>query len=352
MRWHFPSRPLAVHPSFVNSLPSFLPGLSKNARFEIQKSWREGLYLHYKASTQYNLKIADLEQGRLQTVMTVFAPKGGAWADERVVLCPLSGTQARCLACLWQRWGFVPKLNSRVTPLMKDVYVGLLYEMLRVLVHPFLSGCSERVLVEESGDAWPAAFRKASARVGVMEHLLQGVMDTGTAHTRGEQKGFFFVYSRTVPMCQKLQKYFAATGRDVVCLFGVKTQEELDAEVLRLRSGCGAGVTIVILGQLPTACSLCLDFVERVVVFDSDLIPSTDFEYLTSKFHIALHRVSFLPSLHPSEPPSSDSSRQLRWRWPVTSPPAPSSISSRPSSKPPLRASPTPSCFTHYFASR
>ncbi|OAO15542.1 hypothetical protein AV274_2752 [Blastocystis sp. ATCC 50177/Nand II] len=49
-------------------------------------------------------------------------------------------------------------------------------------------------------------------------------------------------------------------------------------------------MTVVILGLLPTSCSLCLDFVERVVLFDSDLIPSTDFEYLKSKFHITMHR--------------------------------------------------------------
>lgn len=169
-------------------------------------------------------------------------------------------------------------------------------------------------------------------------------------HTTKKQTGLFFVYSRTVRVCQLLRRYFEATGREVVCLFGVKTQDELNAAVQRLRSG-GSGVTVVILGLLPTSCSLCLDFVERVVLFDSDLIPSTDFEYLKSKFHITMHRVALLFLLHPSTPRFFASSQRRRWRWRATTPRASSSTSSPPSSTPPPLASPTPFCSTPPFSS-
>ena len=169
-------------------------------------------------------------------------------------------------------------------------------------------------------------------------------------HTTEKQTGLFFVYSRTVRVCQLLRRYFEATGREVVCLFGVKTQDELNAAVQRLRSG-GSGVTVVILGLLPTSCSLCLDFVERVVLFDSDLIPSTDFEYLKSKFHITMHRVALLLLLHPSTPRFYASSLRRRWRWRATTPRASSSTSSPPSSTPPPLASPTPFCSTPPFSS-
>ena len=370
VRWPFASRPQAVHASFVSALPSFLPKLPRLPEYEARGRWREGLLLHYKAWALQEPTLADLEQGRLQTVVPVFAPKDDSNVDERVVLCPLSGTQARCLTCLWRRWGFALKPNVRVTPLVKDVLVGLLYEMLRVLVHPFLGGCSERVLVEECDGSWPAAFRKASAKVSVLEHLIQGVAyaseekvthaseekvthtkeEQRMTHTEEKQTGLFFVYSRTVRVCQLLRRYFEATGRAVVCLFGVKTQDELNAAVQRLRSG-GSGVTVVILGLLPTSCSLCLDFVERVVLFDSDLIPSTDFEYLKSKFHITMHRVALLLLLHPSTPRFYASSLRRRWRWRATTPRASSSTSSPPSSTPPPLASPTPSCSTPQFSS-
>ena len=370
VRWPFVSRPQAVHASFVSALPSFLPKLPRLPEYEARGRWREGLLLHYKAWALQEPTLADLEQGRLQTVVPVFAPKDDSNVDERVVLCPLSGTQARCLTCLWRRWGFALKPNVRVTPLVKDVLVGLLYEMLRVLVHPFLGGCSERVLVEECDGSWPAAFRKASAKVSVLEHLIQGVAyaseekvahaseekvthtkeEKKMTHTEEKQTGLFFVYSRTVRVCQLLRRYFEATGREVVCLFGVKTQDELNAAVQRLRSG-GSGVTVVILGLLPTSCSLCLDFVERVVLFDSDLIPSTDFEYLKSKFHITMHRVALLLLLHPSTPRFYASSLRRRWRWRATTPRASSSTSSPPSSTPPPLASPTPFCSTPPFSS-
>ena len=386
VRWPFASRPQAVHASFVSALPSFLPKLPRLPEYEARGRWREGLLLHYKAWALQEPTLADLEQGRLQTVVPVFAPKDDSNVDERVVLCPLSGTQARCLTCLWRRWGFALKPNVRVTPLVKDVLVGLLYEMLRVLVHPFLGGCSERVLVEECEGSWPAAFRKASAKVSVLEHLIQGVVyaseekvthaseekvthaseekmthtkeekmthtkeEKKATHTTEKQTGLFFVYSRTVRVCQLLRRYFEATGREVVCLFGVKTQDELNAAVQRLRSG-GSGVTVVILGLLPTSCSLCLDFVERVVLFDSDLIPSTDFEYLKSKFHITMHRVALLLLLHPSTPRFYASSQRRRWRWRATTPRASSSTSSPPSSTPPPLASPTPSCLPPPFSS-
>ena len=370
VRWPFASRPQAVHASFVSALPSFLPKLPRLPEYEARGRWREGLLLHYKAWALQEPTLADLEQGRLQTVVPVFAPKDDSNVDERVVLCPLSGTQARCLTCLWRRWGFALKPNVRVTPLVKDVLVGLLYEMLRVLVHPFLGGCSERVLVEECDGSWPAAFRKASAKVSVLEHLIQGVAyaseekvthtkeekvthtkeEKKATHTTEKQTGLFFVYSRTVRVCQLLRRYFEATGREVVCLFGVKTQDELNAAVQRLRSG-GSGMTVVILGLLPTSCSLCLDFVERVVLFDSDLIPSTDFEYLKSKFHITMHRVALLFLLHPSTPRFFASSQRRRWRWRATTPRASSSTSSPPSSTPPPLASPTPFCSTPPFSS-
>ena len=370
VRWPFVSQPQAVHASFISALPSFLPKLPRLPEYEARGRWREGLLLHYKAWALQEPTLADLEQGRLQTVVPVFAPKDDSNVDERVVLCPLSGTQARCLTCLWRRWGFALKPNVRVTPLVKDVLVGLLYEMLRVLVHPFLSGCGERVLVEECGGSWPAAFRKASAKVSVLEHLIQGVAyaseekvthtkeekvthtkeEKKMTHTEEKQTGLFFVYSRTVRVCQLLRRYFEATGREVVCLFGVKTQDELNAAVQRLRGG-GSGVTVVILGLLPTSCSLCLDFVERVVLFDSDLIPSTDFEYLKSKFHITMHRVALLLLLHPSTPRFYASSLRRRWRWRATTPRASSSTSSPPSSTPPPLASPTPSCSTPQFSS-
>ena len=386
VRWPFTSRPQAVHASFVSALPSFLPKLPRLPEYEARGRWREGLLLHYKAWALQEPTLADLEQGRLQTVVPVFAPKDDSNVDERVVLCPLSGTQARCLTCLWRRWGFALKPNVRVTPLVKDVLVGLLYEMLRVLVHPFLGGCSERVLVEECDGSWPAAFRKASAKVSVLEHLIQGVAyaseekvthaseekvthtkeekvthtkeekvthtkeEKKMTHTTKKQTGLFFVYSRTVRVCQLLRRYFEATGREVVCLFGVKTQDELNAAVQRLRSG-GSGMTVVILGLLPTSCSLCLDFVERVVLFDSDLIPSTDFEYLKSKFHITMHRVALLFLLHPSTPRFFASSQRRRWRWRATTPRASSSTSSPPSSTPPPLASPTPFCSTPPFSS-
>lgn len=361
VRWPFASRPQAVHASFVSALSSFLPKLPRLPEYEARSSWREGLLLHYKAWALQELTLADLEQGRLQTVVPVFAPKDDANVDERVVLCPLSGTQARCLTCLWRRWGFALKPNVRVTPLVKDVLVGLLYEMLRVLVHPFLGGCGERVLLEECDGSWPAAFRKASAKVSVLEHLIQGVTraseekvthtkEEKATHTKEKKTGPFFVYSRTVRVCQLLRRYFEATGREVVCLFGVKTQDELNAAVQRLRGG-GHGVTVVILGLLPTSCSLCLDFVERVVLFDSDLIPSTDFEYLRSKFHLTLHRVALLLLLHSSTPRSFASSPPRRWRWRATTPRASSSTSSPPSSTPRPLASPTPSCSTPLFSS-
>lgn len=88
VRWPFTSRPQAVHASFVSALPSFLPKLPRLPEYEARGRWREGLLLHYKAWALQEPTLADLEQGRLQTVVPVFAPKDDSNVDERVVTVP------------------------------------------------------------------------------------------------------------------------------------------------------------------------------------------------------------------------------------------------------------------------
>ena len=212
------------------------------------------------------------------------------------MLCPLSVTQVRCLECLWQRWGFVLKQNLRNVPIARDVVAGLLYELIRVYTHPFLSGCSESVLTEDDTRTWSMSFRKTCAKVSVLEHMVKECFQMNThPPTHSHHPTVVFVYSRTLRLCQYLSRYFLETHRAVVGLFGVGTLQQFTASVHRIRENEVNGVpTVVILGQMPTACSLCLDFVTQVILFDSDLVPASDIDFLRDKFHIGTIRVGVL----------------------------------------------------------
>ena len=291
----------------------------------------DALLLHYKFCSHADDTLTLIKHNCVETLIPCFTRDHcdeASLVRESAVLCPLSVTQVRCLECLWQRWGFVLKQNLRNVPIARDVVAGLLYELIRVYTHPFLSGCSESVLVEDDTRAWSMSFRKACAKVSVLEHMVKECFQVSihppthsqerlqvTTHPpshsqeclqvnkdtppHSQNHSVVFIYSRTLRLCQYLSRYFLETHRAVVGLFGVGTLQQFTASVRRIRENEVNGVpTVVILGQMPTACSLCLDFVTQVILFDSDLVPASDIDFLRDKFHIGTIRVGVLVRPH------------------------------------------------------
>ena len=296
----------------------------------------DALLLHYKFCSHAGDTPTLIKHNCVETLIPCFTRDHcdeASLVRESAVLCPLSVTQVRCLECLWQRWGFVLKQNLRSVPIARDVVAGLLYELIRVYTHPFLSGCSENVLTEDDTRAWSMSFRKACAKVSVLEHMVKECFQVSihppthsqerlqvTTHppshsqeclqvnkdtpSHSQNHSVVFIYSRTLRLCQYLSRYFLETHRAVVGLFGVGTLQQFTASVRRIRENEVNGVpTVVILGQMPTACSLCLDFVTQVILFDSDLVPASDIDFLRDKFHIGSIRVGVL--VHPHVQPCS-----------------------------------------------
>lgn len=291
----------------------------------------DALLLHYKFCSHADDTLTLIKHNCVETLIPCFTRDHcdeASLVRESAVLCPLSVTQVRCLECLWQRWGFVLKQNLRNVPIARDVVAGLLYELIRVYTHPFLSGCSENVLTEDDTRAWSMSFRKACAKVSVLEHMVKECFQVSihppthsqerlqvTTHppshsqeclqvntnppSHSHHPTVVFVYSRTLRLCQYLSRYFLETHRAVVGLFGVGTLQQFTASVRRIHENEVNGVpTVVILGQMPTACSLCLDFVTQVILFDSDLVPASDIDFLRDKFHIGTIRVGVLVRPH------------------------------------------------------
>ena len=273
----------------------------------------DALLLHYKFCSHAGDTLTLIKHNCVETLIPCFTRDHcdeASLVRESAVLCPLSVTQVRCLECLWQRWGFVLKQNLRNVPIARDVVAGLLYELIRVYTHPFLSGCSESVLTEDDARTWSMSFRKACAKVSVLEHMVKECFQVTThppSHSQeclqvnkdtpshSQNHSVVFIYSRTLRLCQYLSRYFLETHRAVVGLFGVGTLQQFTASVRRIRENEVNGVpTVVILGQMPTACSLCLDFVTQVILFDSDLVPASDIDFLRDKFHIGTIRVGVL----------------------------------------------------------
>lgn len=287
----------------------------------------DALLLHYKFCSHAGDTLTLIKHNCVETLIPCFTRDHcdeAALVRESAVLCPLSVTQVRCLECLWQRWGFVLKQNLRNVPIARDVVAGLLYELIRVYTHPFLSGCSESVLTEDDARTWSMSFRKACAKVSVLEHMVKECFQVSihppthsqerlqvTTHppshsqeclqvnkdtpSHSQNHSVVFIYSRTLRLCQYLSRYFLETHRAVVGLFGVGTLQQFTASVRRIHENEVNGVpTVVILGQMPTACSLCLDFVTQVILFDSDLVPASDIDFLRDKFHIGTIRVGVL----------------------------------------------------------
>lgn len=287
----------------------------------------DALLLHYKFCSHADDTLTLIKHNCVETLIPCFTRDHcdeASLVRESAVLCPLSVIQVRCLECLWQRWGFVLKQNLRNVPIARDVVAGLLYELIRVYTHPFLSGCSENVLTEDDTRAWSMSFRKACAKVSVLEHMVKECFQVSihppthsqerlqvTTHppshsqeclqvnkdtpSHSQNHSVVFIYSRTLRLCQYLSRYFLETHRAVVGLFGVGTLQQFTASVRRIRENEVNGVpTVVILGQMPTACSLCLDFVTQVILFDSDLVPASDIDFLRDKFHIGTIRVGVL----------------------------------------------------------
>lgn len=277
----------------------------------------DALLLHYKFCSHAGDTLTLIKHNCVETLIPCFTRDHcdeASLVRESAVLCPLSVTQVRCLECLWQRWGFVLKQNLRSVPIARDVVAGLLYELIRVYTHPFLSGCSENVLTEDDTRAWSMSFRKACAKVSVLEHMVKECFQVSihppthsqerlqvTTHppSHSQNHSVVFIYSRTLRLCQYLSRYFLETHRAVVGLFGVGTLQQFTASVRRIHENEVNGVpTVVILGQMPTACSLCLDFVTQVILFDSDLVPASDIDFLRDKFHIGTIRVGVLVRPH------------------------------------------------------
>lgn len=291
----------------------------------------DALLLHYKFCSHAGDTLTLIKHNCVETLIPCFTRDHcdeASLVRESAVLCPLSVTQVRCLECLWQRWGFVLKQNLRNVPIARDVVAGLLYELIRVYTHPFLSGCSESVLTEDDARTWSMSFRKACAKVSVLEHMVKECFQVSihppthsqerlqvTTHppshsqeclqvnkdtpSHSQNHSVVFIYSRTLRLCQYLSRYFLETHRAVVGLFGVGTLQQFTASVRRIRENEVNGVpTVVILGQMPTACSLCLDFVTQVILFDSDLVPASDIDFLRDKFHIGSIRVGVLVRPH------------------------------------------------------
>lgn len=291
----------------------------------------DALLLHYKFCSHAGDTLTLIKHNCVETLIPCFTRDHcdeASLVRESAVLCPLSVTQVRCLECLWQRWGFVLKQNLRNVPIARDVVAGLLYELIRVYTHPFLSGCSENVLTEDDTRAWSMSFRKACAKVSVLEHMVKECFQVSihppthsqerlqvTTHppshsqeclqvnkdtpSHSQNHSVVFIYSRTLRLCQYLSRYFLETHRAVVGLFGVGTLQQFTASVRRIHENEVNGVpTVVILGQMPTACSLCLDFVTQVILFDSDLVPASDIDFLRDKFHIGSIRVGVLVRPH------------------------------------------------------
>ena len=365
-RWQYATEPRELNSSFMESLSLFVPsvkklsewgplsskwkevelsGVSKDAQFMKSSSdtlltnssntpltnspntpstpptrkpkdvqlTHDALLLHYKFCSHAGDTLTLIKHNCVETLIPCFTRDHcdeASLVRESAVLCPLSVTQVRCLECLWQRWGFVLKQNLRSVPIARDVVAGLLYELIRVYTHPFLSGCSESVLTEDDTRAWSMSFRKACAKVSVLEHMVKECFQVTTHPPSHSQECLqvnkdtpshshhpttVFIYSRTLRLCQYLSRYFLETHRAVVGLFGVGTLQQFTASVRRIRENEVNGVpTVVILGQMPTACSLCLDFVTQVILFDSDLVPASDIDFLRDKFHIGSIRVGVL----------------------------------------------------------
>ena len=369
-RWQYATEPRELNPSFMESLPLFVPSVKKLSEWgSLSSKWKEvelgdvskdaqfmksssnsplmnssntpltnspntpstpptrkpkdvqlthdALLLHYKFCSHADDTLTLIKHNCVETLIPCFTRDHcdeASLVRESAVLCPLSVTQVRCLECLWQRWGFVLKQNLRSVPIARDVVAGLLYELIRVYTHPFLSGCSENVLTEDDTRAWSMSFRKACAKVSVLEHMVKECFQVTThppSHSQeclqvnkdtpshSQNHSVVFIYSRTLRLCQYLSRYFLETHRAVVGLFGVGTLQQFTASVRRIRENEVNGVpTVVILGQMPTACSLCLDFVTQVILFDSDLVPASDIDFLRDKFHIGSIRVGVLVRPH------------------------------------------------------
>lgn len=383
-RWQYATEPRELNPSFMESLPLFVPSVKKLSEWApLSSKWKEvelgdvskdvqfmksssnsplmnssntpltnspntpstpptrkpkdvqlthdALLLHYKFCSHADDTLTLIKHNCVETLIPCFTRDHcdeASLVRESAVLCPLSVTQVRCLECLWQRWGFVLKQNLRNVPIARDVVAGLLYELIRVYTHPFLSGCSESVLTEDDARTWSMSFRKACAKVSVLEHMVKECFQVSihppthsqerlqvTTHppshsqeclqvnkdtpSHSQNHSVVFIYSRTLRLCQYLSRYFLETHRAVVGLFGVGTLQQFTASVRRIRENEVNGVpTVVILGQMPTACSLCLDFVTQVILFDSDLVPASDIDFLRDKFHIGSIRVGVLVRPH------------------------------------------------------
>ena len=208
----------------------------------------DALLLHYKFCSHAGDTLTLIKHNCVETLIPCFTRDHcdeASLVRESAVLCPLSVTQVRCLECLWQRWGFVLKQNLRNVPIARDVVAGLLYELIRVYTHPFLSGCSESVLTEDDARTWSMSFRKACAKVSVLEHMVKECFQVSihppthsqerlqvTTHppshsqeclqvnkdtpSHSQNHSVVFIYSRTLRLCQYLSRYFLETHRVVL----------------------------------------------------------------------------------------------------------------------------------------
>lgn len=78
----------------------------------------------------------------------------------------------------------------------------------------------------------------------------------------------------------------------ITSLYGVRTLEEFHQTITSFFQNQNTGLfTVLLCGPLPMGVKLDCHFVENVIIYDSDMAPSVDIDYLMQAFHMGVSSV-------------------------------------------------------------
>ncbi|KAK8814092.1 hypothetical protein WA158_007954 [Blastocystis sp. Blastoise] len=154
---------------------------------------------------------------------------------------------------------------------------SLYTELLKAYDHPFLIGGIEYIINEEfKQNSWKDNFFYSSGKVEMLTNIIHRLMSY--------KKNKLVVYSRDNMMNKLLYKYFKLSSFSTYILQGVHSLSEYVDIIHQFQQN--SAFSLLILGCICPSINLPLDFVDEIVLYDSDCVPSFDINGLKTTYNI------------------------------------------------------------------
>lgn len=314
VRWPVQDERISVSSSFLYGLYCFVPnGVKKLAFNNIFTNHQilQSLYSHYAKQSDLQ-RVESIKDGSVKTVVTCFFRNHyntNGFLTETCIFCPLTVFQTQCLQALLRRWDFA--LAGLQSDRVRDIASNVFFELLRIYTHPFLAGCSESLVQESMKMDWVHSFRSTSSKVLVCDYMIQTYQSVFLAcmsdvHSNTPPHSAFsrkpsacFNTSRSTSSSRMSQSNGTRFLVFLRSLFGVQTLQQLNQGFARFEERRNRGeFTVLLVGQLPMGVKMDLHSVRDVLVYDSDITPESDIQYLTQAFNMGVSSVMLRSCVH------------------------------------------------------